>query len=326
VTARTITPAAMWAVREGEKEPLSSAIAIRSNLSPAEVDNLAGQILPKFSKDCNKEQALEVARIALAYELDPFLGELIPYQGRPYITIDGRIRLADRHPGYDGYDIDPATETERKALGATQDEIVWKCTVHRRDRSRPTTAYGRAGGNAEANPVAKRWTAEVAMKRAVHRALRAAFPVPIPGLEDELTDAQMRAIHAVDRDMGVSRDERHATLVETFGVESSAGLTKDQAGVYLDGRAVDAETGEIIDVTPEPLSVAEQFAEDVRSVIAYANNALTLTHVRQAHKRADNLGLLSVEEVTAALDAAKARFVEHGEPEPAMAGQPALVK
>lgn len=292
---------------------MNSAIAIRNNLTPAEVDNLAGQLLPKFSKDCNKEQAIEVARIALAYELDPFLGELIPYQGRPYITIDGRIRLADRHPGYDGYDLDPATDAERKALGAHDSESVWKCTVYRKDRSRPTVAYGRAGGDAEANPVAKRWTAEIGQKRAIHRALRAAFPVPIPGLEDALSPEQLRAIHAIDNDLGVSRDERHEHLIETFGVEASNDLTMDQASVYIDARGVDAETGEI-------LSTDDQLRQDIQSVIAYANNALTIQHVRQAYKRADGMGLLNDPEVAGAIDAARARVT------PVETAQAALVK
>lgn len=201
--------------------------------------DMAKEIAPMFPKDCTPAQALTVARIAVEFGLNPFLGELIPYQGRPYITYDGRIRLADQHPAYDGFEVVPATAAECRALGADDDQAVWKATVYRTDRRVPVTAYGRAGGKGERNPVANQWIGEVAYKRAVHRALRAAFPVPIPGLEEALSPAQLRAIHAADADLGIERDERHATLRETYGVESSAELTQEQAGAYLDARAME---------------------------------------------------------------------------------------
>lgn len=206
---------------------------------------------PQFPDNATPEQALEVARVAVAYGLDPFLGELMPYKGRPYITFDGRVRIADRHPAYDGYDLEPASELEIKALRATPESSVWKCTVYRKDRSRPTVAYGKAGGQGEQNKNID--VALLAQKRAIHRALRAAFPVPIPGLEESLTGDQLRAIHAYDSDAGVSPDERRATLVDTFGVEHSNELTTAQASAYLDERAIEVDSdGVIVDDFEEP--------------------------------------------------------------------------
>ena len=221
---------------------------------------LAQRLMPQFPKDLTNEQALEVARVALAYGLDPFLGELIPYQGRPYLTFDGRIRIADRHPAYDGYDLVPVTGEELDALRPQQGESIWKCVVYRKDRSRPTIAYGRAGGPHEKNPLAKQDPVTMAQKRAIHRALRAAFPVPIPGVEVEITDGQVRAIHAIDEELGISREERRQVLSETFGVESSRDLTADQASSYIDMRITEqppteAETGE--QAGPPPGSVED---------------------------------------------------------------------
>lgn len=209
-----------------------------------EARSMAERIMPMFPRDCNREQALEVARIALAYQLDPFLGELIPYQGKPYLTFDGRIRIADRHEQYDGYDLLPPSDVELKALRPAENESIWKCVVYRKDRTRPTVAYGRAGGPQDRNPVGKSDSVTMAQKRAIHRALRAAFPVPIPGLEEHLSPEQQRAIHAFDEAAGVSPDERRSTLQDTFDVESSADLTKDQASTYIDGRAVLIEVEE----------------------------------------------------------------------------------
>lgn len=203
---------------------------------------LAQRLMPQFPKDLTKEQAMEVARVALAYGLDPFLGELIPYQGRPYLTFDGRVRIADRHPAYDGYDLVPVTGEELDALRPQQGESIWKCVVYRKDRSRPTIAYGRAGGPHEKNPLAKQDPVTMAQKRAIHRALRAAFPVPIPGVEVEITDGQVRAIHAIDEELGISREERRQVLSETFGVESSRDLTAGQASSYIDMRITELPT------------------------------------------------------------------------------------
>lgn len=210
--------------------------------------NMAKRIMPMFPQDCDKQQALEVARIALAYGLDPFLGELIPYKGKPYLTFDGRVRIADRHAAFDGYvGPEPPTEAEMTALRPAEGESIWKCTVYRKDRTHPTVAYGRAGGPQDRNPISKQDAVTMAQKRAVHRALRAAFPVPIPGLEEKLSPAQLKAIHTFDNDAGIDADTRHEELEATFGVESSDKLTSAQASAYIDGRVVDADTGEVTD-------------------------------------------------------------------------------
>jgi hypothetical protein len=235
-----------------------------SELEPTEVNDLATRLLPKFAKDLNRDQARQVAEVALAYGLDPFMNELIPFQGQPYITIAGRLRIASEHPMFDGEQTAPATADERKALGVNEQEIVWRCTVYRRDRRMPTVAYGRAGGPAETNPVARRWTAEMAIKRAQHRALRAAFPNPVPQLaeapealelrvDERITPDQIKALHALDREAGVPDDERHLIIDAQFGVRSADELTATQASVYMDGRTVaDALVPESVDVDDAP--------------------------------------------------------------------------
>lgn len=269
----------------------------------AQARQLATLMTPLFPGDLknNPDMALAVARVAVAYGLDPLMGELIPYQGKPYLTIDGRIRIADRHPAYDGYDIEPASEVERKALGAGSDQAVWKCTVYRKDRKRPTVAYGRAGGQADPNSAAKNtWTAEIAQKRAIHRALRAAFPAPIPGLEESLSPEQLRAIHAYDNDAGVTPEERSATLVDTFGVEHSNELTKDQASAYLDERVIEVDAdGVIVDdfeeptITPSP----ELLMAELQRRLKGAHDSASLKEVGEWAKR---VGIAGVEEAGAA--------------------------
>ena len=47
-------------------------------------------------KDFTDAQRANLIRLALYYQLDPLSGEIMPYQGVPYITIEGRRRLDRR--------------------------------------------------------------------------------------------------------------------------------------------------------------------------------------------------------------------------------------
>jgi len=129
-----------------------------------------------------------MARLSLAYGLDPFAGELIIYQGRPYCTIDGRIRKAQEHSAYDGIECSPATDAERKSHRVADDEHFYIARVWRKDRRFPFVGYGRAAGKADSNPVSKTWGQEMAQKRAKSRALRDAFAMPLPDFEDNQSD------------------------------------------------------------------------------------------------------------------------------------------
>jgi hypothetical protein len=273
---------------------------------------LADQLLPKWPKDLNRQTALDVARVALAYQLDPFMEELIPYQGKPYVTIAGRIRIADNHPMFDGYDLEPATDAEHRALGAHEGEAVWKCVVYRKDRSRPTKAFGRAGGPAETNPVARRWLPEIAQKRAMHRALRAAFPLNLPGVEERSSAAQLRAIHAVDAEYGIDREARHQALAETYGVESSDELTSAQAGAYLDERVVEQHVeidvdGEVIEVLEDELGEGA-FEQEYRSILTALGKVSDRRDLSTLKARIRAAGLESDEEVQGAYSAAYNRL------------------
>lgn len=137
-----------------------------------------------FPQDMSAGQAGQIARLALAYGLDPFTGEIILYQGRPYVTIDGRVRIANDHPAFRGMTCDPATPDERKAFRARDDEHLWVARVYRDDRSFPTVGYGRCSETSDKNPVGRTWAQEQAQKRAKHRALRDAFSIPLPGAEE----------------------------------------------------------------------------------------------------------------------------------------------
>ena len=178
------------------------ALALRTTL---DVDDAAatkrtGQLLKHrgglFPQDLTEAQAATLARLSLLYGLDPLFEELTVLQGKVYLTLKGAMRFANDHPKFRGIECAPATPAERTAFRARDDEELWVARVHRSDRDVPTVAYGRASATDD-QPVARRWTQEMASKRARHRALRDAFSLPVPGLEeagDPVADAPRGAV------------------------------------------------------------------------------------------------------------------------------------
>ena len=70
----------------------TTAISVR-DLPATQTGMLERGALAKWPQDLTAADKQALAQVALAYELDFLLGELIPYQGHPYITIRGRRRL-----------------------------------------------------------------------------------------------------------------------------------------------------------------------------------------------------------------------------------------
>jgi len=103
------------------------------------------------------------------------LGELILYQGKPYITIDGRIRLAHETGLLNGIDIAPASSMDRERYGCETGDMLWICRVYKKGATRPFVGWGFVGSG-DRNPVAKTHPRELAKKRAKYDALRLAFP------------------------------------------------------------------------------------------------------------------------------------------------------
>lgn len=103
------------------------------------------------------------------------LGEIMLYQGKPYITIDGRIRIAHNSGLLNGIDPGPASSMERTRYIVKDGEHLWKCLVWKKGSARPFVGWGhvRIG---DRNPVTKTHPQEMAKKRARYDALRLAFP------------------------------------------------------------------------------------------------------------------------------------------------------
>jgi hypothetical protein len=167
------------------------------------------QRLTRWPEQMSSQERYQLATVAVAYGLDPIMGDLTMYQGKPYVTIGGLRRLAQRQ-GLDGSEVYPLTPEERALQDIPDGEYAYKAIIWKRGSSHPYIDYGRAGqSNVSLKtrqggdmPIAK-WLRELAMKRAEARALRKAFSVGVVGRDevDERDDfnAPKRGEIAVDR-------------------------------------------------------------------------------------------------------------------------------
>lgn len=236
-----------------------SAMAVDDDLAGREARKLlkhaaAGGGL--FPRDLTEVQAVQLARLSIAYGLDPYAEELIIYQSKPYLTLKGALRLANQHRAFEGLECTPATDAERKAFRCRDEEHLWKATVWRSDRRVPVVNYGRAHPG-DGNPVSQKWAQEMAQKRAKHRALRDAFSMPLPGREadeespqhwehrgpviegeatelPEIRSDQIKAIHTIAGLLRWSDAEYRDVLAHTYRVSSSKDLTEGQAASFLE--------------------------------------------------------------------------------------------
>ena len=148
------------------------------------------------SKDTSPAQLQLLAQVALAYRLDPLMGEIMPYQGRPYITIAGRRRLdasAGHHPSI-SYRLLTTEETQYYTnLGALNPGDVAGFCVLTTEHGNTVEGFGRVLENQRSK--AQRgadhlptvvYVIEMAQKRQERRAREMAYgPVPRPaGLDN----------------------------------------------------------------------------------------------------------------------------------------------
>jgi len=133
----------------------------------------------------NQTQLNVVYLLCQRWDLDP-LTDITLFEGQPFVTIDGRLRLLRRHPEYRGYQCRPLSVDEKQAWGYDTADIVVECLIR-------TTTWGEISARGKVAAVevqvardraersGKRSApigvhpVEIAEKRAIARAERAAF-------------------------------------------------------------------------------------------------------------------------------------------------------
>lgn len=132
-----------------------------------------------------QQQAVFLAGLGAYIGVKPELGDVMIYEGRPYITIGGYRRIAHNTGLLNGIHAEPASERDFARFGAKPGEYLWTARIHKKGSSRPYVGWGyvrehelkpRQGRNGPFEPVTLRFSQEMAKKRAIYDGLRLAFP------------------------------------------------------------------------------------------------------------------------------------------------------
>lgn len=146
-----------------------------------------------FPEKTNPKQMANLVKVALLYRLDPLMREIMPYQGQPYITIEGRRRIDARAGNAPSISIAPMPRDERETyieMGAINEgDVVVKGRFSDPKTGATIEATGRVlvserNGNVHLPTV--KWPLEMAFKRCESRGRRMLYgPVALPGGMDE---------------------------------------------------------------------------------------------------------------------------------------------
>jgi hypothetical protein len=185
------------------------------------------------------EQAMFLFALGEKVGLRAELGELMIYQGKPYITIDGRFRIAHSTGLLVGVQPRPATPMEYRHYGCDEGDTLWVCDVYRRGSPRPFRGWGHVTKN-DRNPVTKSHPREMAKKRAKYDALRMAFPPAeqigpvherfIAEAEEEIRRTSLPALGSVASAEYVENAEEIESTIEGETVAADTSAAESDAG------------------------------------------------------------------------------------------------
>lgn len=170
------------------------------------------------------------------------------YEGHPWITVDGRVKLMRRHKDeYRGHACRPLTKDEKEAWGYDPDDLVIETTVR-------TVTYGEMKAHGKVskaekagspvagvrhNPVAKFHPVEIATKRSLARAERYTFGTDSMVDDEDVEDARQTVI--IERDDPVRNKALAARYDEIYGADEAHAFAEQPAAPAV---LVDHETAD----------------------------------------------------------------------------------
>lgn len=173
---------------KGETEVTQTGALVPVAVSNAAIESKRLEIKRNWSGAMSDKLAYQMAKLSASYGLDPFLKELVVLGDNVYPTAAALHRKANEDPNYDGEELRPANEAERKAFyypaAPPEDEHLWVCYVHHRARKHPAVGWGRASKANVKMSTMQIWLPEMAQKRARGRAYRIYFNIGIPVVEE----------------------------------------------------------------------------------------------------------------------------------------------
>jgi len=144
--------------------------------------------MAKFPQALTPPEKRLLAQVAITYGFDPLMGEITIYQSRPYVSIDGRYRKAQETDLFNGVETRPANKQERTEWDIPEGDYFYHSEVWVKGASHPFVGWGRVysaetSGGKGFKPIEKN-PQRMAEKRAEAQALRKAFHIPLPSVEE----------------------------------------------------------------------------------------------------------------------------------------------
>jgi hypothetical protein len=211
-------------------------------------------ILKAIGLDRVPAEQREIAlAIADRYGLDLMLKHLVLVDGRPYITRDGLLHVAHRSGALDGIEVTDPELVDLEGVGK-----FWRarCSVYRKDMGRPFVYAGRypaKGGN-------QRFAPEMAVKVAEVMALRRAFDVSAPVIEErwdvDVTAAEPEV--TITEQIAAKRRTISGPAAPSVEDESVADSPPTTAGDVQPGAAGEADAEPVHGSADEPPHPASQ--------------------------------------------------------------------
>ncbi len=206
----------------------------------------------KLDKLTTDQQGIFLAALGNHIGLKAELGDLMLYQGKPYITISGYRRIAHNTGLLAGINPRPASEFERKRYGAKDGEHLWSCEVWKKGSGRPYVGWGHVRVN-DKNPVTKTHPQEMAKKRAVYDGLRLAFPPA-----ENIGDLHMQYAEKAEFEADEMRESKQIARTSSYEDLTDQSDPPPQAEM----EAVDVDSDEVIARDDAQTAAHEKELED----------------------------------------------------------------
>jgi hypothetical protein len=99
--------------------------------------------MAKFPQELTLLEKKLLAKVAITYGFDPLMGEVSVYQGKPYVSIDGRYRKSQETGLLNGVNTRPATKQEREEWKIPDGDYFFCAEVFVKGADHPFIGWGR---------------------------------------------------------------------------------------------------------------------------------------------------------------------------------------
>jgi len=148
----------------------------------------------KFPQALSESDKRMLALVTITYGFDPLMGEISIYQGKPYVSIDGRYRKAQETGLFMGMNTRPATKQEKDEWGIPEGDFFFhaEAEVYNKEAKRTAKFVGWGRIRVDEMKIVKDGDKykpivtnpqRMAEKRAEAQALRKAFHINLPSIE-----------------------------------------------------------------------------------------------------------------------------------------------